>query len=141
MRFVIDASVALRWYLEEERHENADAVRHRLVEEPELFAVPELFAYETFSTLFRVHQRPLQTFLEGVLPMLTSGLLRYPMTETLATRAARFAQAGLSGYDAVYVALAEELGARWLTFDSKAHALIQEHRLSIDLSAGLPAGW
>ncbi|HVP18413.1 MAG TPA: type II toxin-antitoxin system VapC family toxin, partial [Spirochaetia bacterium] len=96
MRFVIDASVALRWYLEEEKHENADAVHRRLIHEPEAFAVPELFAYETYSILFRVHRKPMQAFEEGILPVLRSGLLRYPMTESIAGRGARFVKSGLT---------------------------------------------
>ena len=141
MRFVIDASVALRWYLEEEKSENADAVHRRLIDEPEVFAVPELFAYETYSVLLRVHPKPLQAFEEGILPMLRSGILRYPMTDGIARRGARFVEAGLTGYDSIYVALAEELGALWLTFDTRAHSSIQRHHLSTDLSAGLPSEW
>jgi predicted nucleic acid-binding protein len=141
VRYVIDASVALRWYIEEEKHENAESVFRRLIDEPTDFAVPELFAYEVFSTLFRVHPKPLPTFQEGILPLLNSGLLRYPMTEGIAGRASRYIAFGLAGYDAVYVALAEEIGALWLTFDGRAHARIQQERISIDLSKGLPAGW
>ena len=141
MKYVIDASVALRWYIEEERHEYADAVLRRLIREPEAFAVPELFGYETFSTLFRVHPKPLETFEEGIIPLLQSGLLRYPLTNGIARRAVRFVGLGLTGYDAMYVALAEELGAVWLTFDGRAHSLIQQEHLSADLGAGLPSDW
>ena len=97
MRYVLDASVALRWYLQEERSESADAVHHRIIEEPSLFAVPELFGYEVFSVLHRVHPRPWETFREGILPFLQSGILRYPLTEAVAHRASRFAGLGLTG--------------------------------------------
>lgn len=103
--------------------------------------MPELFAYETFSILCRLHPNPRQTYDEGVLRLLSSGLLRYPMTEGIAHRAARFVGFGLSGYDAVYVALAEELGAQWLTFDAKAHRLVQQEGLSLDLDRTVPEGW
>jgi predicted nucleic acid-binding protein len=141
MRYVIDASVALRWYLEEEKNENADLVFRRLIDEPELFAIPELFAFETFAVLFRVHPNPAETFQQGILPLLSCGVLRYPMTEAIATRASRHVPSGLSGYDAVYVALAEELGALWLTFDERAHARLQGEGISVDLGQGLPSGW
>jgi predicted nucleic acid-binding protein len=141
VRYVIDASVALRWYIEEEKHENADAVLKRVIEEPEAFAVPELFGYETFAILFRIHPKPRETFERGIIPILHSGILRYPLTEGISARAARFAVMGLTGYDAMYVALAEELGALWLTFDGKAHALIEKERLSVCLQMGLPAEW
>ena len=141
MRYVIDASVALRWYLEQERHENADAVLARLVAEPVIFSVPELFAFEVFSVLHRVHPKPLEAFLEGIAPLLSSGLLRYPMTEGIARRAARLIPLGMTGYDAIYAALAEELGAVWLTFDGRAHACLAAENLSVDLGAGLPRDW
>jgi predicted nucleic acid-binding protein len=141
LRYVIDASVALRWYLQEEHSASSDAVHHRILEEPALFAVPELFGYEVFSLLLRVHPRPWETFQQGILPLLQSGVLRYPLTEAVAERAARFAGLGLAGYDAMYVALAEELGACWLTCDGKAHARIDVPGLSFDLNRGLPADW
>jgi len=40
---------------------------------------------------------------------------------------------GLIGYDAVYVARAEELDGVWLTFDAKAHNKIATENLSINL--------
>lgn len=141
MRYVIDASVALRWYIQEENSASAEAVHRRILEEPALFAVPELFGYEVFSVLLRVHPRPWETFRKGILPLLQSGVLRYPLTETVAERAARFAGLGLVGYDAMYVALAEELGACWLTFDEKVQARIGVEGLSFDLNRGLPEGW
>ena len=55
------------------------------------------------------------------------------MTENIYTRADRFIKKGLTGYDAVYVALAEELNGVWLTFDTKAHKKIVEEKLSINL--------
>jgi len=141
LKYVLDASVAVRWFIEEERHENAEAIHRRIVDEPQDFAVPELFAYETFAALFRVHPRALQAFEEGILPILRSGILRYPMTEAISARAARHVEAGLTGYDACYAALAEELEAVWLTFDGQAHARIRQKGISVDLGVGLPAGW
>jgi predicted nucleic acid-binding protein len=96
VRYVLDASVALRWYLAEEQDETAESVCVRVVKEPALFAAPELFAYEVFAVLVRTHPRPWRTFQEGVLPLLQSGVLRYPLTEAVAGRAARFASEGLS---------------------------------------------
>jgi predicted nucleic acid-binding protein len=141
MRYVVDASVALRWYIEDEASTLAADVHRRIIEKPAEFAVPELFAYEVFSVLFRVHPKAWKTYEEGILPVLRCGMLRYPMTDAVARRAARFVESGLTGYDAVYAAVAEELGAVWLTFDAKAHARILGEGLSADLGAGLPPGW
>ena len=138
---MVDSSVALRWYLKEERSASAEAVHRRILEEPALFAVPELFGYEVFAVLLRVHPHPWRTFQEGILPLLQSGVLRYPLTEAVARRAARFTGLGLAGYDAMYAALAEELDARWLTFDTKAQARLDSEAVSFDLNGGLPEDW
>ena len=55
------------------------------------------------------------------------------MTENIYYRADRFIKMGLTGYDAVYAALAGELQGSLLTFDSKAHEKIRSENLSLDL--------
>ena len=141
MSYVLDASVALRWFIKEERHEHAGVVLENAVRVPERFAVPELFTFEVFAVLFRVHPEPLRTLIEGVLPILNSGFLRYPMTDTLAERASRIVSKGLTGYDATYAALAEELGGLWLTFDTEAHNKLRGEALSLNLHQSLPNEW
>ncbi|RLB27883.1 MAG: hypothetical protein DRH11_18030 [Deltaproteobacteria bacterium] len=141
MIWVIDASVAVRWFLEDEVHPNADSVLERVIAEPILFAVPELFAFEVFSVLQRLHPAGLKIFRKGILPLLQGGVFRQPMTEALATRANRFVKLGLMGYDACYAALARDLKGTWLTFDTKAHELILDQKVSWSLSEGLPPNW
>ena len=141
MIWVVDASVALRWYLEEEADDYADEVLKKIVEEPTLFAVPELFAFEVYAVLQRLHPNGLHTFRKGIIPLLQGGILRHPMTEDLAIKANRFVKKGLTGYDACYAALALDLKGYWLTYDKKAHKLIMVEKISCLLSDGLPDGW
>ena len=84
MIWVIDASVALRWYLKEEAHDDADAVLKAVVEEPSRFAVPELFAFEVYAVLQRLHPDGLRAFRKGIIPLLQGGMMRHPMTDDLA---------------------------------------------------------
>lgn len=141
MRFVLDASVALRWLIEEEKQENGELVLTRLLSDPGLFAVPELFSYEVFSVLYRLHPRAEFAYEEVILPILAGGILRYPMTPEIARKAGRYLPLGLTGYDACYAAVAEELEARWLTFDKKAHRLLADREISVNLWEALPEGW
>jgi predicted nucleic acid-binding protein len=76
-----------------------------------------------------------------MIPILNSGILRQPMTESLATRASRFVQKGLTGYDACYAALAKEIRGTWLTFDQKAHDIVARERISHNLTKALPRAW
>ncbi len=141
MIYVIDASVAVKWLLEEETHPNAEQVLERLIEDPESFAVPELFCFEVFSVLQRAHPDGLKAFSQGIIPILQSGMLRHPMTEELANGAEPFLRCGLTGYDACYASLAKELGGQWLTFDKKAHNAIKQFDVSCFLQDMIPKEW
>jgi predicted nucleic acid-binding protein len=141
MIWVVDASVAVRWFLEEPDGEWAERVLERVIEQPGRFAVPELFAFEVLAVLERLHPEPLSAFVDGVIPILQGGVLRSPMTAELARRGHSFVEKGLTGYDAVYAALARELGGLWLTYDAKAHRAIRSENVSRLLSEGPPNGW
>ena len=141
MTWIVDASVAVRWYLEEEAHGGADEVLKKIIDEPPRFAVPELFAFEVYAVLQRLHPEGLKAFRQGIIPLLQGGILRHPMTEGLAVKANRFVKKGLTGYDACYAALALDLKGCWLTYDKKAHKLIIVEKISCLLSDGLPEGW
>jgi len=141
MIWVIDASVAVRWFINEEIHPHADEVLEHVINEPEKFAVPELFAFEVYSVLQRLHPNGLEAFRKGIIPLLQGGIFRQPMTESLALKANSFIKLGLTGYDACYAALARDLKGRWLTFDEKAHRLIQEEKVSFFLEKGMPKNW
>jgi hypothetical protein len=47
----------------------------------------------------------------------------------------------LSGYDAFYAALVQDLKGIWLTFDEKAYSLIQKEKISCLLEEQMPPGW
>jgi predicted nucleic acid-binding protein len=138
MIWVIDASVAVRWFIEEEAHPHADEVLEKIVDEPERFAVPELFSFEVFAVLQRIHPNGLEAFRKGIIPVLQGGVFRQPMTEDLAAKANQFIKLGLSGYDACYAALAKDLKGLWLTFDNNAHSLIRKEKVSCSLDEETP---
>jgi predicted nucleic acid-binding protein len=141
MTWVVDASVAVRWFLKEEANKNADEVLRRIVEQPDEFAVPELFTFEVYAVLQRLHPNGLQVYKQGVIPLLQAGIFRQPMTERLAIKANQFVKKGLTVYDACYAALAKDIKGLWLTFDEKAHRLIQEDNISLLLFENLPKEW
>jgi len=141
MIWIIDASVAVRWFIEEEARAHADEVLKKLIDSPERFAVPELFAFEVFSVLQRIHPSGFYAFRKGIIPILQGGIFRQPMTESLAVKANRFVNLGLTEYDACYAALARDLKGIWLTFDEQAHSLIQKENISFFLDEKMPPSW
>lgn len=63
------------------------------------------------------------------------------MTSALAEQSCKFLAVGLTGFDACYAGLAVELDAHWMTFDRRAHELIDKQDVSVYLGAGLPTDW
>jgi predicted nucleic acid-binding protein len=117
--FVVDASVAIRWFTGGPSPQ-AEEVLEAMVAAPGRFAVPELFLYECFSVLTRITPNGREIFEDGIMPILHGGVFRAPLTTALARLAEEFVQRGLTGYDACYAALARELDGTWLTLDRKA---------------------
>jgi predicted nucleic acid-binding protein len=138
VKYVIDASVAVRWVLEDEVHEHAETIIQKVFSSPEYFAVPELFGYEVLAVLFRLHADPILAYKTAILPVLQCGLLRYPITESVVDKSSTYSNLGLTGYDACYAALAEELGGVWLTFDKKAVQKVRELDIAVDLFCDFP---
>ena len=139
--WVVDASVAVRWFIEQEYQPHAEQILHKMISHPEKFAIPELFSFEVYAVLCRMIPKGAEVFIEGMIPILNCGILRYPMTENLAHKAAIFIELGLTGYDACYAALAKEVNGTWLTFDEKAHALIENQKISHAIMRNMPPEW
>jgi predicted nucleic acid-binding protein len=121
---IIDASVAVKWFVDEPDREDALEVLGGLLEKPNAFAVPELFFFELFHVLNRVagDLNPGQSeILDNVLGL---GIPRFSMTGELWETSRPFLKKGLSGYDAVYAALAKMLKGRWLTYDRRTYKKI-----------------
>ena len=121
---VIDASVAVKWFVEEPGSEAARAILIHLRDRPDRFAVPELFFTEMLSVLSRITESELQ--LKELLTILEDlGLARLSLGHETLQRAAELTfSSGLSAYDAIYAATATLLEGTWLTADARAHERI-----------------
>ncbi len=118
--FVIDASVAVKWYVSEEDRDRALKVRRDYVEGRIDLASPALILYEVFNAL-RYHPglspSDMARYVDSLLDMQMD--LRLP-SEEINTVAAKLAvKECISGYDAHYIALAQSMRARLLTSDAK----------------------
>ncbi|MEI6806073.1 MAG: type II toxin-antitoxin system VapC family toxin [Myxococcaceae bacterium] len=130
MAEIIDASVAIKWFIEEDGRESALEVLSRVIDKPQSFCVPELFYFELAHVLNRVlgqlnHSQ--KHLYESILHL---GMHRFPMNPELHLSICEFQAMGLSGYDAAYVAVAKHVSGIWLTFDAKAHKIIKPFGLS-----------
>ncbi len=127
---VIDASVAAKWFTDEPFSEEARSILLILRDEPERFAVPELFFVEMLSVLSRIAGSGEQ--LKELLVILEElGLARLGLGHEILQRAAELTHSfALTACDAIHAATAELLGGRWLTADARAHARIESLGIS-----------
>ena len=120
-RVVLDASVAIKWFVDEEGSDRALLLLERMLEQVEQFIVPELFFFELGNILNRLITDDVDERLELLNSILDCGLPRVPMTRELQRLTRAYQKRGLSGYDGAYAALAEYIGGVWVTADKVAH--------------------
>lgn len=118
--YVVDASVVLKWQLDDEG-DTAQALALRdafLVDGAAELHAPSLLAYELANAIHAATRRarvPPDLAGEALANLLDAGIELHPPSPIAALRRAR--ELGISGYDAAYVALADELGVECWSAD------------------------
>lgn len=118
---VVDASVVLRWFVEQEGHEEATSWLRRFVVDPELLVAPDLLRFEVHGALARLTPKRDPGWARRSFERFDRVGIRALSTDRkLFDRAlALSAELRIAGYDAVYIAHAEALGVPWLTADRR----------------------
>ncbi len=134
---ILDASVALKWFIEEPSgQEAADLLLAEVEASPKNFLVPDLFFAEMLHVLNRVMQNE-DKVKEAISLLEDLGIERVGLGHELLKTAAHIAgRYKLSGYDAIYAATAKLTKGRWYTFDEKAHKKLKS--LNISVAVGTP---
>jgi predicted nucleic acid-binding protein len=135
---VLDTSVAVKWYLPEDLHEQALGLARRVqTGEVELLA-PGTLQPEFFNALWQQHKRnnlPVDEVRSAWEQFALDPVTLY-LAEDLMPRAAEITfETGVIVYDALFLALAEEVGTVVVTADSRllksleetAHARLARH--------------
>ena len=122
MTLVLDASVVLRWFVDQAGAEHAHRWLARFTEDPDLFVLPDLGRFEVHGGLARLQPKRDPKWAVATFERFDRlGIRTLPTTLDLFRRALDLArELRLGGYDAVYLAHAEDLGAAWLTADARA---------------------
>ena len=131
MTTVVDASVALKWFVAgEPLADEAERVLDEIERDPSPYLVPELFMNELLAVLCRLPDSRPAKVQEAIALVEALGMTRVGNGHDLLALAADFAgRWKLSGYDAVYVALAASCDGVWLTADARAARRIERSRL------------
>ena len=119
---VLDASVAIKWFVRDEPlTAEAGQVLDAIELDPSPYSVPDFFMNELLAVLCRLPaSRPAQVQ-EALALVEALGITRVGNGHELLALAADFASRWkISGYDAVYVALAALSDGVWLTADARA---------------------
>ncbi len=127
---VIDASVAVKWFVQEEDSPKALALLREVAAAPSDFAVPELFFFELANVLFIVAKGQSEKYSSLLTEVMRLGMHRFQCSDELLGEMRTFQARGLSGYDASYAALAKHLNGTWITADKKAHACLLKDKIS-----------
>ena len=141
---VVDASVVVKWFSAPGEASVAQAVdiMENHAREEILLAVPDLLYYEVANALAYNSALSAGNVQLAVRRLFALRLQTWPTNaELMAASLALAREHSITVYDACYVALAEELGGVWLTFDGRAVSRLATPELACDLTAGLPEGW
>lgn len=128
---VLDASVAVKWFVEDEpRVEEANSILESVRLAPHEYLVPELFMAECIAVLSRLQGATAGGVQTMIADLLSLGIQRVGHGSDLLEQAAVFAvEWDLSGYDAIYVALAALTDSVWLTADGRAARRVKRKAL------------
>ena len=119
--WILDASVVVKWFFTDEKlREKAIEIQDAVAEVPLKFVVPHLFYSELTHVLARKSGLSTQFVRDALNLVLNLGLRTVSLTSEGFADLATFSCQGFSGYDATYLGLAKQLGARWITADFKA---------------------
>jgi len=125
--FVLDASVAVKWYVKEEMRDIALRIRNDFVSELVNLEAPSLILYELGNAL---RHHPVSTAVdcaEAVRQLRNIGLIFHELDDDLIILAANLAyDEKITFYDAVYLALAKDLHAMLITADVNLREQIGE---------------
>lgn len=125
-RFVLDASVAAKWYLDDEEHtDEAEIFLLRLLAGGIELHAPRILQYEIGHLLAKAQRRlgrgiDAATAQEAYRTFCALPILYHDLDDTARTDALNFATRYHRGfYDSCYVTLAIHLGCRWLTSERR----------------------
>jgi len=129
MELVLDASVVIKWFLQEKSSEEALRYRQQHLEGRVALVAPSLLPFEIVNAICTKTKTRLPTILEAIETYRFTGITEYFLTEKLAQLAATLSKTyRISVYDAAYVALAQNLGCQFITADRKLYRKIKSLR-------------
>ncbi len=132
---VLDASVVLKWFVEEEGSKQAAELLHEHVKGKVRIVVPDLLVYEITNALRfsgGFSAREVREIIDALWAL--DLYIVAPQPDEMHSALTLSFSRGISVYDAVYVALAAELGLPFVTADRKLLSRLGGLKHVIELS-------
>jgi len=125
--YVIDASVVIKWFSEEEYTDKAIEIRNNFFKGTCELAVPDLILYEVSNALRFNPNFNDDDVIEAVNSLFDMGISIIVPTPRVAKSSITMAfKYNTTIYDAFYAALANEIGFKFVTADSKLYQKIKD---------------
>jgi len=122
---VIDASVCVKWFIEEENSKIALSLKRSHLLETNILIAPDLLIPETTSALFKSNLFSLAEIKNCIRQLYELDINLVSISSHLIMLAIEFASTkSISIYDAIYLATAKELGLHFITADKKLHTRV-----------------
>ena len=124
---VLDASVVLKWFVSEQGSEDAVILRHEFVEGDRNIVVPDLLLYECANALKYHPDFTVSEVQQSIDSLFSLGIDIVTPTASLLKKATEISfSADVTVYDALYLALADEIKDRFITADEKFYQAVTE---------------
>lgn len=119
-RVVSDASVIVKWFIQEEYSDKALKLRDMHINGEIYLAAPELLPFEVLNALKYSRLFNLEELKMAAISLSSYGIELYSLRGKLAQKTMEIAvRKGITVYDAAYIALAQELNTNLYTADEK----------------------
>ncbi len=126
-RVVGDASVIVKWFIEEEHSDMALKLRDMHVNGEVHLVAPELLPFEVLNAIRYSDLFTLEEIKAIADSLLSYGIELYPLEKELAEKAVEIAvKRDITVYDASYIALARKLNTVFYTADEKLLERLEE---------------
>ena len=133
--YVLDASVILKWYLGEVDSDLALNFRRKYIQGTCNLALPDLILYEVSNALRYEKTFSVKTIYEAVVALIDLGVdIVVPTTSMIQNALELSYKKNITFYDATYLALASELGYKFVTADEKLYRKVKNLKLVCLLS-------
>lgn len=125
--YVLDSSVVIKWFSDEEDSDKALAIREAYAEGTANITCPDLIIYEISNALRYNKSLKEKDVKDSVNSLISMGITIVVPTKQIIELSISIAyQHGITVYDASFIALAQELNFNYVTADDKLYGKIKQ---------------